>query len=126
MRLTILFLSLVCYNFYIKGGDTLEEKDYLADMYQDEYFPNFLVDKIKSILKNVTLILEKGETNLKIIQAEFDKATLAINDLEEEFDNNDSELETVARESIGETVYLILRHYKIDIDVEEAIRERDW
>ena len=60
------------------------------------------------------------------IQNKFDEMTVAINALEEEFEANDSELETVARDSIGETVAYILKWFDIDIDVEEAIRERDW
>ncbi|MBC6166027.1 hypothetical protein HCA15_05145 [Listeria booriae] len=102
------------------------EKDYLADMYRDPYFPDFLVDKIKMLLKEVVALLESGETDLEVIQAAFDKATIGINELEEEFDDNDSEIETAARESIGETVDLILTHYKVAIDCEEALREREW
>ena len=98
----------------------------LADMYQDDYFPDFLVDKIKGLLQNVIDVLETGETNLETIQDKFDEMTRAINDLEEEFEENDSELETGARESIGETVDYILRWFDIDIDVEDAIGERDW
>ena len=52
--------------------------------------------------------------------------TLAINDLQEEFEENDSEIETSARESIGETVAYILKWFDIEIDAEDAIRERDW
>ena len=49
-----------------------------------------------------------------------------INDLQEEFEENDSELETGARDSIGETVEYILKWFQIDLDVEDAIQERDW
>ena len=44
----------------------------------------------------------------------------------EEFDENDSEIETVARECIAATVAYILEWFNIPIDTEEAIRERDW
>lgn len=98
----------------------------LADMYRDEYFPDFLVDKIKGLLQNIIDVLEAGERNLKTIQNKFDEITLAINDLQEEFEENDSELETVARDSIGETVEYILQWFNIDIDVEDAIGQRDW
>ena len=64
----------------------------LDEMYQDDYYPAFLVDK----------------------------------DLQEEFDENDSEIETVARDCIGVTVAYILEWFGIPIDIEEAIRERDW
>ena len=75
------------------------DKNYklLEEMYQDGYFPDFLVE-----------------------------AVCAINDLQEEFDENDSEIETVARDCIGESVGYILAWFGIPIDVEEAIRERDW
>ena len=47
-------------------------------------------------------------------------------DLQEEFNENDSEIETVARDCIGGTVAYILKWFDISIDIEEAIRERDW
>ena len=49
-----------------------------------------------------------------------------INDLQDEFYENDSEIETVARDCIGVTVDYILKWFGIPIDMEEAIRERDW
>ena len=54
------------------------------------------------------------------------QAVCGINDLQEEFDENDSEIETVARDCIGVTVAYILEWFGIPIDIEEAIRERDW
>lgn len=98
----------------------------LEEMYNDGYFPNFLVDKVKELICPVIVMLENGETDKKIIQDGLDKMTLAINDLQEEFEDNDSEIETVARDSIGETVGYILNWFGIDIDIEDAIGERDW
>ncbi len=98
----------------------------LYEMYDDDYYPNFLVDKIKAELDKVEAVLAGGEKDTAIIQQHFDTMTQAINDLEDEFDENDSEIETVARESIGEAVDYLLQKYRIDIDVEEAIREREW
>lgn len=104
------------------------DEDYklLEDMYQDEYFPDFLVDKVKELVQNVVDFLETGERDLEVIQEKFDEMTEAINDLQEEFEDNGSELETGARESIGETVEYILNWFDIDIDVEDAIGMRDW
>lgn len=98
----------------------------LDDMYRDGYFPDFLVDKVKELVENIIEFLETGERNLEKIQSKFDEMTLAINDLQEEFEENESELETAARESIAETVAYILEWFNIDIDVEDAIGERDW
>ena len=42
------------------------------------------------------------------------------------WEENDSEIETVARDSLGITVGYVLDWYGIEIDIETAIRERDW
>ena len=55
-----------------------------------------------------------------------DAAVCGINDFQEEFDEHDSEIDTVARECIAATVAYILEWFGIPIDTEEAIRERDW
>lgn len=98
----------------------------LDDMYNDDYYPDFLVDKIADEIKKVIAFLENGTHTYEEIQEKFDIMTIAINDLEEEFEDNDSEIETVARESIGGAVDYILEWFGIAIDVEEAIGEREW
>ena len=98
----------------------------LAEMYEDDYYPAFLVDKVKDKLQKVIDLLECGETDIEVVQEKLDEAVCGINDLQEEFDKNDSEIETVARDCIGVTVAYILEWFDIPIDIEEAIRERDW
>ena len=71
-------------------------------------------------------LLESGETDTEVVQETLDEAVCGINDLQEEFDENDSEIETVARECIAANVAYILEWFNIPIDTEEAIRERDW
>ena len=98
----------------------------LDEMYQDKYYPDFLVDKVKDELQQVVDLLESGETDTGVVQERLDEAVCAINDLQEEFDENDSEIETAARECIAASVAYILEWFDIPIDIEEAIRERDW
>ena len=83
---------------------------YLKDMYNDSYFPKFLVDKVKQeIVKVVEYLEEEGHTT-EDIQKKFDIMTTAINDLQEEFDENGSEIETAARESIRFRSHSPLKH----------------
>lgn len=98
----------------------------LKDMYEDDYFPDFLVDKVKDAIKEAVSFIEGGNHTIEEIQGAFDRMTLKINGLGDEFGENGSEIETGARESIGETVDRILTYFEIDIDIEEAIREREW
>ena len=45
----------------------------LDEMYQDEYYPNFLVDKVKDELQKVIDLLESGETNTETVQEKMDE-----------------------------------------------------
>ena len=98
----------------------------LDEMYRDDYYPDSLVDKVKDELQKVIDLLESGETDTEAVQETLDEAVSGINDLQEEFDEHDSEIETVARECIAANVAYILEWFNIPIDTEEAIRERDW
>lgn len=103
-----------------------ETYQFLKGMYNDGYFPDYLVDKIKAELEKVVAFLETGVSDLEQIQDKFDAMTMAINDLQEEFEENDSEIETAARDSIATDVIEILKWFEIDLDVEDAIGARDW
>lgn len=98
----------------------------LEDMVNDDYYPKFLVDKVKDLILPVIELLENGEKDEAVIQESLDTMTLAINDLQEEFYEHDSELETMARDSIATTIGDILEYFNIDIDLETALAERDW
>ena len=76
--------------------------------------------------KHVVKYRNLSQKNTEAVQEKLDEAVCGINDLQEEFDENDSEIETVARDCIGVTVDYILKWFGIPIDMEEAIRERDW
>ncbi|MEO1771873.1 DUF5713 family protein [Candidatus Enterococcus ferrettii] len=101
----------------------MKEINYLEDMYVDGYFPNFLVDKIRDYLKQVVQLIEGGTYTLETVQEALDNAIDKIFDLEDEFDEHDCSLETVARESIAETIMDILQYYEIDLDIETAFRK---
>lgn len=95
-------------------------------MVKDDYYPQFLVEEIKELIIPVISLLENGEMDRDIIQSKLDEMTLAINDLQEKFEENDSEIETIARDSIAVTIGHIIDWFHIDIDMETALRERDW
>lgn len=106
----------------------IKDYDFLLGMYRDGYYPDFLVDKIKGILMALCEDIEKEnpqsqEALLILTHA----ATEKINALEEEFDENNSELETVAREVMGADFDYIVRAYGLmEIDIEDVIAPREW
>ena len=100
----------------------------LQGMYRDDYFPNDLVDRVRdAILKACKDIeLEKPRT-IEELYAITCRATESINDLQEAFEERDSEIETVARDDIAVTFGFVAESYGFaDADLEELVATRDW
>ncbi|WP_444935228.1 DUF5713 family protein [Microbulbifer sp. JMSA004] len=106
----------------------IHNHNFLAGMYSDGYFPDFLVDKIKVILIDLCESIESERPQdktslLRLTHA----ATERINHLAEEFEDNDSELETEAREVMAENFDFVVRAYGFDsLDIEDVIATREW
>lgn len=98
----------------------------LEEMYQDDYFPDFLVEQVQELLAVELVEFFSDEDTHEEAQEQLDFVTLQLNDLAAVFEENGSEFETVARDSIGSSIESILDHYKIDIEIEDAIRLREW
>ncbi len=97
-------------------------------MYGDGYFPKPQVDKVKGILVTLCESIEgqKPQSAEEFLELTH-RATEKINDLAAEFEENDSELETVARECMGADFGVIADAYGFgEIDVEALIAPRDW
>jgi hypothetical protein len=109
-------------------NEEIKSYNMLKGMYEDGYFPNFLVDKIKAILLNLCekIEAEKPDDTKSLLMLTH-AATEEINDLEEEFEENESELETVAREVMAENFEFIVHAYGFtNIDIEDVIEPREW
>ncbi len=104
-----------------------ESYEFLKDMYEDAYFPDFLVDKAKSILVNLCFKIEKDRPDsLESLYKLTHQATDEFNELQEEFENDGSELETVARDCIAVDFENIAKIYGFDADIEELTANREW
>jgi hypothetical protein len=101
---------------------------FLDCMYQDQYFPKFLVDKCKYILVGLCHNIETQKPkNLAELYRLSQAATTRLNSLEDEFLDNDSEMETGARDCLGINFMAIAQAYGFaEADPEELIATRNW
>lgn len=106
----------------------LRAYDFLADMTKDAYFPKGPVAKVKAVLVRLCETIEaKNPKTLEDLYVLTHAATDEINALEDDFDEEESEIETVARECICAEFEVIARAYGFDdADVEELTATRDW
>ena len=127
----ILFLTLV--SCQLKQNQQMEltnktmtEYSFLKEMYNDPFFPNNLVDKGKQILIDLCYQIESEKPkNLEELYKLSHNATDKFNDLQEEFYENESEIETAARESIAMDFEFTSNAYGFKADIEELIATRD-
>ena len=110
------------------GNTAMTHYAFLKEMYADPYFPDDLVKKGENILLDLCREIEQGKpASLDALYALTHAATDRFNDLQEEFDERGSEIETAAREAIAEDFENIARAYGFaDADTEELIATRDW
>ncbi|MCX4091738.1 DUF5713 family protein [Nocardia sp. alder85J] len=101
---------------------------FLRVLYEDDYYPDHVVDRGKAILLRLCERIEAEQpADLDALYALTQAATEEFNALEEEFDSAGSEIETVAREEIGENFWFVACAYGFeDADAEELIAGRDW
>lgn len=108
-------------------NEKMKNYEFLEEMYWDSYFPNFLVDKGKEILIKLCEMIEvEKPNNLEKLYKLTHAATEEFNALDKEFSEHNSEIETMARDCIGENFYNIALAYGFDADREELIAPRDW
>ena len=106
----------------------IDVSELLKGMYQDGYFPNFLVDKVRDVLLDACREIEaQSPSSLAELYSITCEATERINDLQEEFYANESEIETAARDDIAVSFGVIATTYGFpEADLEELVATRDW
>jgi len=108
-------------------NDALKNHHFLSGMLSDDYFPNNLVLEGADILKNLCVEIEREKpVSLEDLYALTHRATEKFNKLDEKLQENDSEIETMAREWIAEEFWLIAESYGFSADNEDLIAPRDW
>ncbi|QIK71809.1 hypothetical protein G7070_05370 [Propioniciclava coleopterorum] len=107
---------------------TMASYPFLAGMYASDYFPDHLVDKGAAILRGLCERIEtQRPADLPALYALTHAATEQFNDLQEEFWDAGSEIETAARDCIGLDFERIAQAYgHADADIEELTAPRDW
>ncbi|WP_329270124.1 DUF5713 family protein [Streptomyces pseudovenezuelae] len=106
------------------GNQQVATHPFLKALYRDGYYPDHAVDRGKEILLRLCERIEADRpADLTALYVLTQAATEEFNDLQDD----DFDIETVAREEIAEEFWFIARTYGFeDADVEELIGTRDW
>ncbi|MEV4253292.1 DUF5713 family protein [Spirillospora sp. NPDC049652] len=104
------------------------EHTFLDGMLGDGYYPDHLVAKGQAILRRLCARIEADRPgDLDALYALTHAATERFNELQDEFFEAGSEIETVARDAIATDFFFVADAYGFkDADIEELVATRDW
>ncbi|MFF5493672.1 DUF5713 family protein [Streptomyces aquilus] len=110
------------------SNEVVATHPFLKALYEDDYYPDQVLDRGREILLRLCERIEaERPADLAALYVLTHAATEEFNDLEAAFDEAGSEIETVAREEIGEQFWFIAHAYGFaDADSEELISGRNW
>ncbi|MFF2726501.1 DUF5713 family protein [Streptomyces sp. NPDC058008] len=106
----------------------MAEYGFLRGLYEDAYFPDRVVDRGRAVLVRLCERIEaERPAGLAALYVLTHAATEEFNALEAEFEAAGSEIETVAREEIGEDFRAVAMAYGFTgADPEELMATREW
>lgn len=101
---------------------------FLKSLSEDEHAPEHVLGKGRAILRRLCARIETEQpAGLEELYALTRVATEEFNDLEAEFDEAGSEIDTIAREEIAEDFWFVATAYGFtDADAEELVAARNW
>lgn len=98
----------------------------LEQLYEDSFYPDFLVDKLKYLLEDFINYLETNPQNQAEIEDKIYELIMNVNNFQYEFLDNDSEFDNLARECFVRDLEYILHWFHLSIDVEKVRATREW
>ena len=98
----------------------------LEELYEDSFYPDFLIDKIKYLLEDFINFVEQKPKNMADVGDKIYDLIQNANSLQYEFLDNDSEYDNIARECLISNLEYIINWFHLQINLEEALAEREW
>lgn len=109
----------------VQPAPTFNPNNLLKPMFEDDYYPNNLVEKIKQELQKLISSVQTAVQTKAPLQPLFDQFCQGLNAMEQDFLAQESDLETQARDYIAQDIEGIIQHFKLNIDLETALAQLD-
>ena len=87
----------------------------LEELYEDSFYPDFLIDKIKYLLEDFINFVEQKPKNMADVGDKIYDLIQNANSLQYEFLDNDSEYDNIAREYLIRNLEYIIQWFHLPI-----------
>ncbi|MEU8892639.1 DUF5713 family protein [Streptomyces sp. NPDC048442] len=106
----------------------VKDRVFLRALYGSDYYPEHVLDRGRAVLAGLCERIEaERPADLAALYVLTEVATEQFNDLEAEFDEAGSEIDTIAREEIAGEFRFVAKAYGFaNADTEELVAAREW
>lgn len=98
----------------------------LEELYEDSFYPDFLIDKLKYLLEDFINYIEQQPINISNVGDKIYELIENALSLQYEFLDNDSEYDNLARECFIRNLEYIIQWFHLPLNLEEVLAEREW
>lgn len=98
----------------------------LEELYEDSFYPDFLIDKLKYLLEDFINYVEQHLINMADLGDKIYELIENALSLQYEFLDNDSEYDNLARECFVRNLEYIIQWFHLPLNLEEVLAEREW
>ncbi len=99
----------------------------LTPMFEDEYYPEELVSRIKQLLLQFSEKITASSLSQTDIYSSAQEIIVQINKMKPKFEQMDSSLDDAAADYIAEAMMMVVQEAGyLDIDMEELVTNREW
>ncbi|HAD68508.1 MAG TPA: hypothetical protein DCF90_01570 [Acinetobacter radioresistens] len=99
----------------------------LTPMFEDEYYPDELVSRIKQLLLQFSEKITASSLIQTDIYSSAQEIIVQINKMNPKFEQMDSSLDDAAADYIAEAMMMVVQEAGyLDIDMEELVANREW
>jgi len=99
----------------------------LTPMFEDEYYPDELVSRIKQLLLQFSEKITASSLSQTDIYSSAQEIIVHINKMKPKFEQMDSSLDDAAADYIAEAMMMVVQEAGyLDIDMEELVANREW
>lgn len=98
----------------------------LEELYEDSFYPDFLIDKVKYLLEDFINYLEHNPKNNEEIGDKIYELIENAKALQFEFLDCDSEYDNIARDCLIRNIEYIIQWFHLPINLEEVLAQREW
>ncbi|MCX0340874.1 DUF5713 family protein [Acinetobacter radioresistens] len=99
----------------------------LTPMFEDEYYPDELVSRIKQLLLQFSEKITASSLSQTDMYSSAQEIIVQINKMKPKFEQMDSSLDDAAADYIAEAMMMVVQEAGyLDIDMEELVANREW